>query len=91
MQQLTLSNFLWNTLSFFDFVSPKTNCAILLIEFNHTIFVVLFFICGALFYLLFKKNLYSYLKYFIIFEFVLFLGFFFKVVCLKKKKKKVFL
>ena len=41
------------TFEYFDFVTPKTHFASLLIEFHHNIFVILFFILGALIYLIF--------------------------------------
>jgi cytochrome c oxidase subunit 2 len=48
----TTSNVFLNTLSFIDFVTPKTQFAKLLIEFHHNIFVILFFIGGALVYIM---------------------------------------
>jgi hypothetical protein len=88
MQQLTSFNFLWHKLSFFDLESPKTKSLVLLIEFQHIIFLVLLFICGALFYLLFNKNLYSYLKYFFILKFVLILSLFFQSRIFEEKEEK---
>ncbi len=53
-------NVFFNTLTFFDFVTPKTQFAKLLIGFHHNILVILFFIGAALFYVKLTTNLNAY-------------------------------